>query len=145
MVAVHGIATSAEIVVMSIRCQHIINIIINALKRKTRSILISLGSMVKHNIKYNLYSVSVKFFYKAFERITFSCLFMTCSVTCIWCKKAYRIISPVIVKFSSIYNSATSRLIKFKNRHKLNCIYSKLFKIWYLLFKPLKCSGKFNA
>ena len=61
MVAVHGIATSAEIVVMSIRCQHIINIIINALKRKTRSILISLGSMVKHNIQNDFHAVCLEF------------------------------------------------------------------------------------
>ena len=46
---------------MSIRRQHIINIIINALKRKTRSILISLGSMVKHNIQNDFHAVCLEF------------------------------------------------------------------------------------
>lgn len=57
MITVHDIATATEIIIVSIRCQDIINIIINSLKRKTWTMFISLCRVVKYNIQDNFDSI----------------------------------------------------------------------------------------
>ena len=50
MIAVHDIPATAKVVVVSFRCQHIINVVVDSLKRKVRAVLVALGGMVKYNI-----------------------------------------------------------------------------------------------
>lgn len=61
MVTVHDISTSTKVVVISIRCQHIVDIIVNSFEGKTWSLLISLRCMVKYNVQNNLYSIFFQF------------------------------------------------------------------------------------
>ena len=51
MVTVQSISTSAEIVVISLWSQHIINLIVKALKAEGFSQLVSFGGMIEYNIK----------------------------------------------------------------------------------------------
>ena len=57
MIAVHNISASAEIIVMSVRSQHIVNIIVNSLETKTRAHLVAFCSVIKYNIKNDLDSI----------------------------------------------------------------------------------------
>ena len=50
MIAVHDIPASAKVVVEPFRCQHIINVVVDSLKREVRAVLVALGGMVKYNI-----------------------------------------------------------------------------------------------
>ena len=54
MVAVHGVAAAAEVIIISFRRQQIVYIIVKALKRDKRSVLISFSRMIKHNIQNHL-------------------------------------------------------------------------------------------
>ena len=51
MVAVHGIATTGEVIIIAFGCQHVINIIIEAFERDKRSVFIPFCRMVEYHIQ----------------------------------------------------------------------------------------------
>ena len=57
MVTVHNVSTATEIVVVCIRCKHIVHVIVYSLEGEARSHLISLSGMVEHHIKNDLYAI----------------------------------------------------------------------------------------
>ena len=57
MIAVKRVSAAAEVVIMSVRCQHVINVIVKSLKREKRSVFITLGRMIEYYVKYYFYAV----------------------------------------------------------------------------------------
>ena len=55
MVAIEGIAAAAEIIILSIRRQQIVNIIVEALEREKRPSLVAFGGVVEHYVQIDLY------------------------------------------------------------------------------------------
>ena len=66
MIAVHDVATAAEIIVVAIRRQHVIDIVINALEAEARSHLISFCRVVEHNIQNDLDAIFLELANQAF-------------------------------------------------------------------------------
>src|SRR5699024_2847473 len=64
MITIQSISTSAEIIVMSVRSQHIINVIVDSFEGKDRAVLISLGGVVKNHIQDNFNPILVQFLNK---------------------------------------------------------------------------------
>lgn len=87
MVAVHHIAAAAEIVIFPIRRKHVVDIVVNPLKRETRSHLVSFRSMVKHNIKDDFYPICIQFMNQAAELISCFSGTRVCGIGNIWRKK----------------------------------------------------------
>ena len=57
IIAVHGVSTAAEIVVMALWSKKVIGPVINALIGDIWTIFIALSSVIKHHIKDYFYSV----------------------------------------------------------------------------------------
>ena len=81
VVTVHNITTSTEIIIMCIRCQHIINIVVNSLETEARSHLVSLRRMVKYHVKNNPNSVLLQFADQMFQLIALMVMLLTKSIT----------------------------------------------------------------
>ena len=60
MVAVEGVATATEVIIFTSWSQHIINVIVKALKGDTRSHLVSFSCMVKYHIQKTLDTIVMK-------------------------------------------------------------------------------------
>ena len=64
MITVQGIAATAEIIIISIRCQHIINLIVKALEAEGGTILITFSRVVKYHIQDYFDPIVVKLSYE---------------------------------------------------------------------------------
>ena len=64
MVAVQGISASAEIIIVSVGCQKVVNIIIKTFEREKRTVFISFCRMVEYDVQIYFNSVLVKDLYQ---------------------------------------------------------------------------------
>ena len=102
---------------MSVRSQHIVNVVVKPFERKARTEFISFGSVVEDNVEDHFYSIVMEIFDQCLEFQSFAVIFHRRAVACIWCKETDRIISPEINKFIFINQSYIAHLIKFKDWH----------------------------
>ena len=62
MITVERISAAAEIIIMSVRSQHIVNVIVKAFERKARTEFISLSSVVEDDIEDHFYAIVMEIF-----------------------------------------------------------------------------------
>ena len=117
MITVQGIAAAAEIIIFSVRSQHIINVIVKAFEREKRPILISFCRMIKDHIQDHFDPVFMKIPDQPLQFCTFPVILLFRGITGIRRKKAYRIIAPVIQKLPAVYSTHVPGFVKFKYRH----------------------------
>ena len=145
MIAVQRVAAPAEIIIQTLRGKHVINPVVEALKRKEGSLFISFCSMVKNHIKNHFNAIGIQLPNQPLQFITFPVKLFLCSIAGVRCKKANRIISPVIQKHPAVNLTPSHRLIKLKYRHKLHCGDSQILKVWNFFPDPRKGSRMFNS
>ena len=111
---------------MAIRRQHIVNIVVEALKGEAGSPLVSLRRVVEHHIQNTFNAVLVKSADQLFQLGSFLIIFYLCGITGIGCKETDRIIPPIIHYRLSIHNTIIPHFIKLKDGHQLHGIDPKL-------------------
>ena len=94
MVAVQSVSTAAEIVVISVRSQHIVNVIVESLETEGRSLLIALCGMIEYNVEDDFDPVCMKFTDQCLEFCTFSVVLVGRRVAAVRSKKAHSIVAP---------------------------------------------------
>ena len=80
--------------------------------------------MVKYHIQEYFNTVPVEFLYQLFELVALAVIFCAGSIAGIWCKKADRIIAPVVVKLLPVYNAVILHFVKLKYWHQLDHIHA---------------------
>ena len=129
MIAVQRIAAAAEIIIPASRRQHIINPVIKTFKRKDRPFFISFRRMVEHYIQDHLDPAGIQFPDQGFQLISLPVKLFFRGITGVWCKKAHRIIAPVIQKHPAIDFTPSHGFVKLKNGHQLHGCDSKILQI----------------
>ena len=95
MVTVQSISTSAKIVVISLWSQHIINLIVKALKAEGFSQLVSFGGMIEYNIKNYFDAIFVELTDQLFQLSSLTVMLRLGSIAGVWRKEVDRIVSDV--------------------------------------------------
>ena len=139
VVAVQGIAAAAEIIVIPVGRQHIIDLIVEALETEGRTLFVALCGMVEHNVKDDLDAVVVEGLDQDFQLGAFLVVFIVCDVTGIGGEEAYRIIAPVVQEILAVHSACVHGLVKFEDGHQLHRINAKLFQIGNLFHQA--CEG----
>ena len=129
VVAVQRIAAAAEIIVIAIRGEHVINIVIKPLKGKERPLFIPFCSMVEYHIQDYFNPIFIQGPDKRFQLQPFLVIFKLCGITGIGGKETHGIIPPVIQKHPSFHLPAAGHFIEFKDRHQFHRVDSQLFQI----------------
>ena len=145
MVAVHGIPAAAEIIIISVRRQHIVYVVVKALEGKAGTVFISLGRMVKDHVQEAFDAVVVEGPDQRFQLIALPVVFRFPSVAGVGSKEADRVIAPVIHHLFSVHHAAVLHLVKLKDRHQLHSGDPQLLQIWDLFHDPGKGAGAGNA
>ena len=112
MVTVQSISTSAEIVVISLWSQHIINLIVKALKAEGFSQLVSFGGMIEYNIKNYFDAIFVELTDQLFQLSSLTVMLRLGSIAGVWRKEVDRIVSPEAVchlQYGHSYSRRTRR------------------------------------
>ena len=90
MVTVQSISTSAKIVVISLWSQHIINLIVKALKAEGFSQLVSFGGMIEYNIKNYFDAIFVELTDQLFQLSSLTVMLRLGSIAGVWRKEVDR-------------------------------------------------------
>ena len=75
MVAVQGVAAAAEVVVFAVRGEHVVDIVVKALKRKTGTVFVALRCVVEDHIEDDVNLVVVQCLDELFELQPFLIVF----------------------------------------------------------------------
>ncbi len=145
MIAVDRVPASAEIIVVSVRRQNVIDVIVDSLKREDRSVLVSLGGMVKHHIENDLDSVLFQFADQIFELLSLMVVLNHGRIAGVRRKEANGIIPPVIVKALPVNDTVAFHLVKLKNRHQLHSRHAQILQIRNLFPDSGKSSSRLHA
>ncbi len=138
MVTVERIPAAAEIVIVPVRGQEIINIIVKAFKREKRAVLIALGGMVKYNVQKDLNAVFIEQPDQLLELVALAVILRAGGIAGIGCKKADRIITPIIIQLMPVDHPIVLHLVELKNRHQLDNVHTQLKQVGQLLNHPRK-------
>ena len=130
---------------MSVRSQHIVNVVVKAFERKARTEFISFGSVVEDNVEDHFDTIVVEILDQCLKFKSFAVIFHGGTVACIWRKETDRIISPEVNEFVFIDQSDVTHLVKFEDWHQLYCIDSKLFQIRNLFAQTFEGTAVFNT
>ena len=76
MITVHDIATATEIIIITIRCQHIVNIIVKPFETEGWPLLISFCRMVKYHIQNHFNAIVMKCTDQFFQFQSFLIIFL---------------------------------------------------------------------
>ena len=140
VITIQRITTTAKIIIVSLRCQHIVYVVIKALKGKAWAHFISFCRMVKYHVQNTFDTIFMKLPNQFLQLGTFFVIFLHCRIAGIWCKKADCIIAPVIHYRLAVYHPVILHFVKLKNGHQLHSVNTKLFQIRNLFFKSRKGS-----
>ena len=145
MVTVQSISTSAEIVVISLWSQHIINLIVKALKAEGFSQLVSFGGMIEYNIKNYFDAIFVELTDQLFQLSSLTVMLRLGSIAGVWRKEVDRIVSPVFQKPFAIYSTGIHILVELEDRHQLYGVDPQFLEIRDLFTKTGKGSRVHNT
>ena len=96
MIAVQGVAAAAEIVIIPIGRQHVVDVVVKALEGEEGAHLIALGGVVKDHIQDDLDPIVVEGFDQLLELITLHVPLGRGGIAGVGGKEAYGIVAPVI-------------------------------------------------
>ena len=96
MIAVQRISAPGEVVVVSLRREHIVDVVIQSLKREHGAVFISLGRMVKDDIQKDLYTVLVELLYHCLELIAFMIVLPGRCIAGIRSKETDGVVAPIV-------------------------------------------------
>ena len=141
MVTVQSVSAATEVVVISVRSQHIVNVVVESLEAEGRSLFISLCSVVKYNIQDNFDAICMKFADQSLELCSLAVVFIGRRIAAVRCEETDRIIPPAFQKLCSVYSSCIHGFIELKNRHQFYCVDSEFFEVGDFFHKPGKGSS----
>ena len=127
MITVQRVAAAAEIIIVSIRCEHIVDFVIKSLKTEHRTFLISLGRMIKYHVEDHFDAIFMKILDQFLELPSLMIPAVPGGIAGVRGKKTYRIISPVVEQLLAVHLAGVCQLIKLKDRHELHGIDPQLF------------------
>ena len=142
MIAIHGIAAAAEIIIIAIGSQEVINIVVKAFKRYERPVLVPFCRMIEYHVQDNLDSVLMQGFYQLLQFRPLPVILYRRCIAGVGREEADGIIAPVVQKFSSIHYPPVAQLVKFEDGHQLDGIDPQVLQIRDLLSDSLKGSRR---
>src|ERR1035437_9491380 len=88
VVAIQGVSTTTEIVVITIGRKDVVRLIVDAAEGNKRPLLISLGGMVKDNVEHYLYARLMELSDERFELVDLHSMFTGGGKTGFWSKQS---------------------------------------------------------
>ena len=129
VIAVNRIAAAAEVIVVSLRRQHVIDVIVKALEGNHGTVPVSLCRVVKHHVQDALDAVLMKLPDEFFQFMALVVVFLLRCIAGVRRKECYRIVSPVVEQLLSVMFSGALHLVKLKDRHEFNRIDPQFLEI----------------
>ena len=140
MVAVEGVAAAAEIIILPVRREHVIDPVVKALEAEARPLFVALRRMIEHHVQDHLDPVFMQRPDQLLEFRPLPVVLAGRRIAGIRRKKADRIVPPVIQQLLSVRFPGVHGFVKFKYRHQLHRVDAKLLQIGDLFLQPGKGS-----
>ena len=145
MIAVERVAAAAEVVVVSVRRQHVVDVVVETLEGDHGSVLVAFCRVIENDIEEALDPVPVQFADQFLQLIAVLGRFVAHRVAGVRREEADRIVSPVIEQRPAVHHALVSRLVEFKDRHQLHCVHPQVPEIRDLFHQSVERSRPFDA
>ncbi len=137
MIAVQRVPAAAEIVIIPVRRQDIIDVIVDAFERETGAVVIPLRRVVEHHIQDDLDSVLLQFIDQLLQLVPLVIVLHYGGIARVGGKEADRVVSPVVVELFPVHHPGVLHLIKLKDGHQLHRVDPQVLQIGNLLAQAL--------
>ncbi len=136
VVAVQGIAAAAEVVVVPVGRQHVVDLVVEAFETEGGALFVPFGGVVEHHVQNHFYAVVVKGLDQHFQLCALMIVFIICDIGGVGGEKAHGIVAPVVQKLFAVHLSGGYGLIELKDGHQLHRVDSQLFQIGDFFHQP---------
>ena len=135
VVAVQGIARTAEIEVIPLRGEHVVGPVVQALERQGGSVLIALGGVVEHHIENHLDAGTVQLLDQLLELIDLHPEAPGCGIGGLGCEETDGAVAPEVIELLAgiRMDAGVFKFIELIDRHQLNGVDAQLLQVGNLL------------
>ncbi len=132
VVAVQGIAAAAEIIVIAIWRQHIVNFVVEALEAEGRPLFVTLRGVVEHHVQDYLDAIIVQGLDQHFQLIVPVGL-IPGDIVSVGGKEPYRVVAPVVQELLAVHLPGVDGLVELEDGHQLHRVDPQLLQVGDLL------------
>ena len=147
VVAVQGITAAAEIIVIAIRCQHVIGLVVDAAIGDVGALLVALGGVVEHYVEHHFNAVLVQLFHHVLQFIHLHGEPASRSIGGLGGKESYVAVAPQVIELTPIdwRYTVVLKLVELMDGHQFHAVDAQLFQIGNLLDDACKRSPVLHA
>ena len=135
MVAVQRIAAAAEIVVVAVRREHVVDVIVQPFKGKGRSLFVALRRVVEDHIQDHFDLIVVKGFDQILQLGALLIVFVGGGVAGIGSEKTDRVVTPVVQQPVSVHHPGVHGFVKLKDGHQFHRVDAQILQVGNLLLQ----------
>ena len=140
MIAVHGIPAAAEVIIVAVGSQKIVNVIVKAFKRDEGTVLVAFRRVVEDHVQDHFDAIFMKRLHQLLELHSFPVVLHRRGIAGVGREKSHRVVAPVIDQFPPVHLPAAAELVKLEDRHQFNGVDPQILQVGDLLLDPPKSS-----
>ena len=147
VVAVERVAGAAEVEIVAIRRQHVVDLVVEPAERDIGSHLVAFSGVVKHHVQKHLNTGPVQLLDEVLELIGLHAQFAGCRIAGLGGEEANRAVSPVLHKHLTgcFADPTVLELVELIDRQQLDAIDTQLFQVRDLLAQAGKRAGELHT
>ena len=135
VVAVQGITAAAEIIVIALRCQHVICLVVDAAIGDIWALLVAFSGVVEHYVEHHFNAVLVQLFHHVLQFIHLHGEPACRSIGGLGGKESYVAVAPQVVERAPIDrgDAVVFKLVELMDGHQFHAVDAQLLQIGNLL------------
>ena len=129
VVAVEGVAAAAEIVIIPLRGEQVVNIVVKALEGEEGAPPVALGGVVEHHIQIDLDAPPVGLLNEQLQLVALPVVLGAGGVAGVGGEEADGAVPPVVVQGLPLVLPVVLHLVELENGHQLNGVHAQILQI----------------
>ena len=120
VVAVQGVSAAAEIVIVSLGGEEVVNIVVEALEGEEGPVLVALRRVVEDHVQVDLDPVFVAVLDEPLELVALPVVLQAGGVAGIGGEEADGVVAPVVVELLPVHQPGVLHLVELEDGHQLH-------------------------
>ena len=145
VVAVDRVAAAAEIVVLPLRRQQVVDVVVKALEREEGPLFVALRRVVEHHVQVHLDTVLLECLDQTFQLVALPVVLRSGGIAGVGGEEADGVVPPVVVQLLAVHHPVILHLVKLEDGHQLHGVDPQLQEVGQLLQKPREGAGILDA
>ena len=145
VVAVEHVAAAAEIVVLAVGREHVVDVVVQSLEREEGTLFVTLGGVVEHDVEDDLDAVGLEVADELFQLGALAVMAVVGFIAGVGSEEADRVVAPVVIELFAVEVAVGAHFVEFEDRHQLNRVDAQLLEVRDLLADALEGTAVADA